>query len=111
MADVYLAQHDLAPSMTATLLAEDGKTAQDLTACTVEFRYQKADGTGPLYGGVCTIIDAAGGEVRFDWLAGETAIPEQYRGEFIVTYPSAKPGTFPNSTYATIQIRPRLVAA
>lgn len=111
MADFYVSQGDLTPPIQTTLLAADGKTPQDLTNCTLVFRFQRADRTGVVREAAASIITPTGGVVRYDWNAGDTAAPGLYSCEWIVTFPGGKPGTWPSRAYNTLEIKPRLIAA
>lgn len=44
---------------------------------------------------VATIVDAQNGQVRYDMIVGDTTVPGEYYGEWIVTFPSAQQRTFP----------------
>ena len=111
MADFYIAQNDLLPSLKAILLDTDGKTPIDLTGCDVAFRIQLADGTGTVFGGDCEIVgDPTEGVVQYDWQAGNTAKDGVYRAEWVVTFLDGKMMTWPNSKYVWVEIKPRLAS-
>jgi hypothetical protein len=108
-ADFHLAQFDRAPALRATILHEDGLTAVDLTGAAVVMRMQRADKTGPVLGGPCSLVgDPAVGVAQYDWQAADTQEPGIYRAEWVVTLASGRVLTWPHDDYARIVIKPRL---
>lgn len=100
MPDVTLKAHDTWPPLNATLSTDTGPL--DLsTAATVKLLL-KADST--LVSGVCTIVSASDGTVRYDWQTGDTATPGTYQCEFEITWATGKIETVPNDGYAAISI-------
>ncbi len=87
-------QGDQLPALTATLY--DAVGVIDLsTASNVHF-HLKRDGSTAL-DGVGVIVNALGGQVRYDWAAGDTAVAGHYEGEFLVNWASGKPQRVPNN--------------
>lgn len=109
-ADFFLTQNDRGPVLRATLLQPDGKTAQDLTGATVTIEIQKADGTGAVFGGACTVVDAVNGIVGYAWQAGDTAASGlfNFRIKAIV---GGVPMHWPNNKSYVLFIEPALVSA
>jgi len=108
-ADFHLAQFDLAPALLAVMLHEDGMTPIDLTGATAKIRMQRADKTGSILGGACSIPgDPATGTVRYDWQAADTETPGIFAAEWIVTLPTGRVLTWPEDGYVRIVIKPRL---
>lgn len=105
-ADFEINRHDRLPSIQATLSA-------DLTgASSVSFIMRKAlSDWAPDFAGAATvnaaatIVDAAGGVCRYDWLAVDTAVAGQYVGQWQVIWTSgSKAQSFPTGSYHTITV-------
>jgi hypothetical protein len=105
--DFWLAKGDRAPSIQVTLRNADD-TAVDLSGCTVLLRTRPKNKSDALSGGACTIVDAAGGKVRYDWVLTDSDPAGIYLGEFIVTFASGKEMTVPTDKPFEIQVRDRL---
>lgn len=90
--------NDRLPSIQATLSA-------DLTTATaVKFIMKTAQGNTLKVNAAAAIVDAAGGVVRYDWLAIDTAVPGEYLAEWQATFAGGKVQTFPTLNYHTITI-------
>lgn len=86
---------DTLPALRATLLDKDGN-AVDLTAATaVQFRYELQGQFNTDVTKVATIVTAVDGIVEYQWVTGDTDIPGEYFGEFIVSFGTDKQ-TFPS---------------
>ena len=104
MSEVFhLKRGDTSPRLAKQLLDHDG-AAVSLSGATVVFHMKDGDGNVVVDGGAATVTDAAAGEVRYDWQAGDTDEAGIFYGEFEVTYADASVETFPNSGYLTIAI-------
>lgn len=74
---------DLEPDMFLTASVSD--TAQDLSdAVSVELRWRKPDGTESLVD--LTVVDAATGQYKRVWEAGDTDMAGVHRGRIVVTW-------------------------
>ena len=93
---------DLLPALRVTLYQPDG-TAQPLTGATVRIHVKKPDGTLHFDRAVSAIEDAAGGVVRYDWQAGDTAVAGRYTAEIEATI-GGLPATYPNDRDLVILI-------
>ncbi len=60
--------------------------------------------SSPVIGGVCTIVSAESGEVRYDWTPGDTATAGTFDGEFHVTLANSLEAPFPNNRYFTVVV-------
>ena len=92
----YIKQGDTKPSLSAQLLS-DG-SAVDLTGATVKFHM------GTIIDATATIVDAATGNVRYDWVTADTETAGLFRAEFEVTFSDGTVETFPNDGYLLINI-------
>lgn len=98
-----MVQGDLSPDFVVTL--RNGSGPQNLTGCTIQFR-MKGQQTKTIVTGNCTIDgDPTLGVVRYAWAAGQTAIPDRYLPEFVVTFPSLRTQTWPNEDVNYVVVR------
>lgn len=96
-------QNDTAPSLRATLLNGSGNVI-DLTGATVRFHMRELGKTTIIVNQACTVINAAGGIVQYDWVAADTDTIGSYQAEFQVTYSDGTIETFPNDSYIRVDI-------
>lgn len=96
---------DTAAVVRATLFSDDGSTVPvNLTGASIKFIMALL----PLNPGVtkvnavATILNAATGEVGYDWIAADVDTAGNYQAEFQVTYSDGKVQTFPRLGYLTI---------
>lgn len=102
MADVTIKQHDTYPPLAATL--SDAVGPVNLTGSTV--RVILKDRAGPtVLAAACTITNAAGGKVSYNWLPADTAAARVYDGEFEVTWGDGTITTFPNDAYFSVEVK------
>lgn len=96
MATFYLVQNDRNITMTATLRNAD-RTPIDLTDAEVLFHMgYEGDPASIVVEGLCTIVDAEAGQVRYTWKAEDTNVdPAQYCAEFQITWGTATIRTVP----------------
>jgi hypothetical protein len=104
MADFVIKQGDLGPDLDATLKDGTG-AAVVLTGATVKFTMRKRGATTlKINEAAATIIDAAGGKIRYPWVAADTDTPGIYDGEFEVTFSGGEIQTWPNERHLEIQV-------
>lgn len=107
MDPVYIKQHDTQPSISATL-TEDG-VAVDITGATVTFVMRprlcrhEVPAASPKVEAAAVVVDAATGQVRYDWAVGDTDTEGQFDAEFKVSIAGAVT-TYPSSGYLPIVI-------
>jgi hypothetical protein len=99
-------QSDTSPSILANLQDSNG-TAINLNGASVRF-HMKAVGGAVVIDEPMTIVNAAGGIVRYDWQTGDTDVPGTYYVEFEATYSDNTIETFPNNTNETVLVIPQL---
>jgi len=102
MSTFYMKQNDTQPRMLATLQDGDG-TAINLTGASVRFHMRTLGGS-TVVDAAATIVTAASGLVRYDWVAADTDTVGSYQAEFEVTYSDTTIETFPNSGYIRVEI-------
>ena len=90
----YIKQNDTSPSMLATLQDANG-VAVDVTSATVNFYMGNINGN--VVDSIATIVSAEAGQVRYDWVALDTANSGMYQAEFEVIYVGGTKETFPNN--------------
>jgi hypothetical protein len=96
-------QNDTAPSLRATLLNGSGNVI-DLTGATVRFHMRELGKTTIIINQACTVVNAVGGIVQYDWVAADTDVVGSYQAEFQVTYLDNSIETFPNDGYIWVDI-------
>ena len=99
----YIKQNDTGPAMLATLQDANGN-AINLTGASVRFHMRSVGGGNPVVDAAATVVTAASGIVRYNWVAADTDTVGTYRAEFEVTYADASIETFPNDGYIVVQI-------
>ena len=103
MADFTLKAHDRLPSIQAALTTAGAPV--DLTGATgVNFIMKATQGNTVKVNAAATIVTAATGVVRYDWLAIDTDTPGSFQAEWQVTWTGGKKQTFPTLTYHTVDI-------
>jgi hypothetical protein len=104
MAETFrMKQNDLRPPLRAQLL--DGETPIDLSAASsARIIVTSLDKTTELLDRAVTIDVGNTGWVEMEWQAGDTTTVGRYLVEYEVTWPGAKPQTFPVDGYAWLVI-------
>ena len=100
-------QDDSAPNLFATLKNADLTPIDLTTAVGVDLVVKKKglpDTDPPQFKNACTITDAAGGEVEYDWTSADTATIGEYNGEFEIDWGGGDLQTVPNDNYFDIII-------
>lgn len=103
---VYMKVGDTSPQLTATLENSDG-TAIDLSGGSVVFRMMTSRGQAILSSSA-TIVTAASGIVRYDWVTADTARPGKYLAEFVATLASGRIVTVPSDEYIEVIIEEKV---
>lgn len=106
MADVTLKRGDTYPAIVTNLMETvDGvQTAIDLSdATTVELLLKGTSGSVTA-GGMCTITDAAAGEVSYTLQTADTATARTWNAEYEITWSGGGIETVPNDSYFQILI-------
>jgi len=102
--DFYIKQDDLLPELQA-ILKDATLSVIDLTFATgVRFIMTDKVTGDKKVDAVATIVDDAGGIVKYSWETGDTDTFGSYKGEFEVQYPGGKTLTVPNYTYINIKV-------
>lgn len=85
MADLNLVVGATAPSVFGTLVTAEG-SAINLTDATVRFQMRLTMDRRFAVDAVATVVDAATGRVRYDWLPGDLAAPGSYVSRWRIQY-------------------------
>ncbi len=101
MPDFYLKRNDTKEPIQATLSDQAG--AVDLTGATVRFHMKNRAGT-VVVDAPAEVVTPAGGVVRYQWQAEDTAAAGDFYAEWEVTFPSGAVQTFPNENDIGIRI-------
>ena len=99
----YIKQNDTGPAMLATLQDASGN-AINLVGASVRFHMRSVMGGNPVVDAAATVVTAASGIVRYNWLSADTNTIGSYQAEFEVTYADASVETFPNDSYIAVEI-------
>jgi hypothetical protein len=94
---IYVANADNLPSVSAIL--EDANGAINLTDSTVKFK------TNWGLDATATIVNAATGSVRYDWVDGDIATAGTFSAWFVIEYDDGGVLTVPNDGFITINVR------
>lgn len=100
-ADFSIKAHDVLPTIVAALTV-DGVPV-NLAGATVRFIMKPTGGTVKV-NAPATLVNAAGGIVRYDWAPGDTDTPGSYQAEWEITWPGPKKQTVPTTSYHTIDV-------
>jgi Rib/alpha/Esp surface antigen-like repeat protein len=97
-------QFDTSPSIGMNLQAADGSPVDITAALDLRFHMRPIGEAGLTIDARASVIDAAEGVVKYDWLPEDTAVPGRYEAEVEVTYTDGSVETFPNGGYEIITI-------
>jgi hypothetical protein len=98
VADFSIKSFDRLPSIQATL------NTDLTTAIGVDFIMKSTQGNTIKVNTAATIVNAAGGVVRYDWAVGDTSTPGTYNAEWEVHWPGPLTQTFPTASYHTVEV-------
>ena len=102
MATHTIKQGDLYPPIEATL--SDANGAVDLTGASVRFIMLRRRGRVELVNADATIMDAATGSIRYQWVAGDTDEVGDHLAEFEVTFADTRVATWPNGGHLIVSV-------
>jgi hypothetical protein len=103
MADLTIKTNDTFPPLV-TNLEENGGPIDLTGASSVTMRMASA--TVSMTDLVCSVSDAASGEVTYEWDALDTVTPGTYRVDFLIDWGSGDLQSAPNDSEKEIIIRP-----
>lgn len=99
-------RNDLLPPLIANLQNPDGSPF-NLTAPGMTIRFgmkPPRESAAPKVAASGRIVNAAAGQVAYDWQLGDTDTTETYLGEFEVTDNTGKRRTFPASGFMSVNV-------
>lgn len=106
-----MTQGDLSPDLVSDLTDASGNPIDLTTATAVEFWMDLENGENKIVGEAAIIVgDPTEGRVRYSWQTGDTDTVGTHRAQFRVTFPTAKPVSFPNDDYIYVPIIPAVGA-
>lgn len=100
--DFYIKKGDTSPAIEGTLLDGNGD-AVNLTGATLAFIYKRTDDALPVER-VATIVTAASGTVKYEWVEEDTATATYMTAEWEVTFQGGFIATFPNDGNLIIRV-------
>jgi len=116
MAEWFMKQGDLTPSLQGQMIGPDGETPVDLTGYTLTFRMRPKDRGVVSFGGECEIVgDPEDGNWVYHWQEEDTDTAGLFDGEVRAVDSENRPMTLPNGEpsrplYFEILISPRVDA-
>jgi hypothetical protein len=108
-ADIIIRQNDTAPALTTFITDQNGSTL-DLTGASVKFIMRSPTAIAPQVSATATITAPTAGQVQYNWLAADTAVPGLYQAVFRVTLASGGTYTYPNDGYLDIWVEEDLTS-
>ncbi|CAB4176084.1 Domain of unknown function DUF2479 [uncultured Caudovirales phage] len=99
----YVKRNDTYGNVTEQLLDEN-LAPVNITGASVKFSMRTRTGSVAKVSSAATIVTAATGIVKYQWVTGDTDTAGDYRAEWQVTFSSGKIQTYPNNGYDTISI-------
>lgn len=104
MSDFSIKKGDRLPVIEATLKDATGTVVSLLSISGVRFIMRLPGAATPKVNAAASVVDAAGGKVRYDWLLIDTDAPGVYEAEWEVTFTGGKIQTFPTPGYNEVEI-------
>jgi hypothetical protein len=104
---IKMKQDDRKPDLTAKLVNDAG-TAYDLSGCTVKFFMKDSQGTIKINGTSASIVNAATGQVKYEWATGDTDTPGTFYGLFQVVYSAGIVMSAPAQNFIEIIIEKKI---
>lgn len=98
---------DRLPEITATVRDAAGAAVSLVGATVAFFMADKETGTVKIDGAAATVVDAAGGQVKYAWGATDTTTAGEYRARFRVTFGDGRKMHAPNYGYVFVTISPK----
>ena len=105
MPDFSAKAGDTAPTWSDTLTYSNGNAA-NLTGASVQLVVRSWNSPAPLFNSAATIVAPLLGTVSYTPTAANTALPGNYVGSWVVTFPGGVVQTWPTTGYLDIVIEP-----
>ena len=111
MADYTIKTGNLEPAVNVILKDASGNPVDLTDADGVTFRLSAKGASAGVFDRAATIDSpATSGSVTYNWQAGDTDLAGKYLGEFTISWPTARPQTYPTNSFISIAIKARLPA-
>ena len=106
MADFYIKQNDLLPTLEAILQDIKGNPVDLGPASGIVFHLREENGSTLKIKDGVVVVDAnpATGKVTYSWINTDTDTNGIFLGEFEVTWAGAKKQTFPSRGYISVKV-------
>lgn len=102
--ELVFVQGDTGPDIAAVLHVKGEPTNFiDLTGATVKFQMRKPDDRVYTVDAAATVVDAAAGDVLYQWGPNDLGTPGIYQVQWEITFPSGRKQT--NATANLIEVR------
>lgn len=108
MSDFQIVQNDVSPALTATIGYADGFTP-NLAGATVNLILRNPSSSSVYLNQPCAITGTS--SVSYNWQPGDTQVPGDYLGEFVVVFADSTQESFPTTGYFSLSITPALTGA
>lgn len=108
MPDFAITQNDVLPALTGTLTYDDG-TPANLAGASVQLVLSNPEASTTYLTAACSVTGP--NTVVYNWQTGDTAVPGDYLGQFVVTFATGIIQSFPTDHYFSLTVTPALTGS